>query len=96
MQIFFAGDNQIKRDAIAVRRLHAFKEHQGTREKVAAIRRKPLNNTDKNGFFGKDSHQGIATVLLASERSSSLAPATRAASAANASEESNRMRCGWP
>lgn len=33
MRAFFAEENQIKRDAIAVHQLHALKEHQGPREK---------------------------------------------------------------
>ncbi|MGA2057947.1 MAG: hypothetical protein ABSG88_21905 [Bradyrhizobium sp.] len=33
MRAFFAEPNQLKRDQIAVRQLHALKEHQGPRDK---------------------------------------------------------------
>ena len=33
MRAFFAEENQIKRDEVAARQLHALKEHQGPREK---------------------------------------------------------------
>ena len=37
MKAYFAEENQIKRDAIAVRQLHALKEHQGPREKALRL-----------------------------------------------------------
>lgn len=37
MRAYFAEENQIKRDAIAVRQLHALKEHQGPREKALRL-----------------------------------------------------------
>ena len=33
MRAFFAEENRIKRDEVALRQLHALKEHQGPREK---------------------------------------------------------------
>lgn len=37
MHAYFAEENQTTRDAIAVRQLHALKEHQGPREKVLRL-----------------------------------------------------------
>jgi hypothetical protein len=37
MRAYFAEENQTKRDAIAVRQLHALKEHQGPREGASAV-----------------------------------------------------------
>ena len=37
MRAFFAEPNAIKRDEIAARQLHAFREHQGPREKKLRI-----------------------------------------------------------
>ena len=44
MKAFFAEDDRLKRDAIAVRQLHALKEHQGPREK-------PLRLSDIREMF---------------------------------------------
>jgi hypothetical protein len=44
MQAFFAEEDGHKRDAIAVRQLHALKEHQGPREK-------PLRLSDVKEMF---------------------------------------------
>jgi hypothetical protein len=37
MPTYFVGENPIKRDAIAVRQLHALKEHQRSREKALRL-----------------------------------------------------------
>ncbi len=37
MRAYFAEEDQTKRDAIAVRQLHALKEHQGPREKALRL-----------------------------------------------------------
>ena len=37
MKAYFAEENGHKRDAIAVRQLHALKEHQGPREKALRL-----------------------------------------------------------
>ena len=44
MRAFFAEDNPIKRDGIAVRQLRALREHQGPREK-------PLRLSDVKQVF---------------------------------------------
>jgi hypothetical protein len=44
MRAFFAENNAAKRDAIAVRQLHALKDHQGPREK-------PLRLSDVKQMF---------------------------------------------
>lgn len=44
MQAYFAEENRYKQDEIAVRQLHALKQHQGPREK-------PLRLSDVKAMF---------------------------------------------
>ena len=37
MEAFFAEDDRLRRDAIAVRQLHALREHQGPREQALGL-----------------------------------------------------------